>query len=117
MRSVSRAASSGAHGLVLPNAAGPHSSTQWTLAAALMLAASPTSIALAQTAEPTQLDPLVVEAQKKKKAASAKKSAPKKAAASAPVSPTPQPAPAFTPSAEDGAMTPGGNPYANPNAP
>lgn len=118
MRSVSRAASSGAHGLVLPNAAaGSRFITSRSLSAALLLAASPSTIALAQTAEPTQLDPLVVEAQKKKKSASKKSSKPKKAAAAAPVQPAPQPAPAVTPSAQDGAVTPGGNPYANPNAP
>ncbi|MEI9902491.1 MAG: hypothetical protein WDN31_23075 [Hyphomicrobium sp.] len=80
-----------------------------------MLAVSPATLAVAQTAGSTQLDPLVVEAQKKKKAAAAKKSAPKKAPASAQVQPAPQPV--FKPSPTDGAATPGGNPYANPNAP
>ena len=89
--------------------------TSRVLAAALMLAVSPATLAVAQTADTTQLDPLVVEAQKKKKAAAAKKSAPKKAPAAAQVQPAPQPPPA--PSPEDGASTPGGNPYANPNAP
>jgi len=89
------------------------------LAAALMLAVSPATLALAQTAEPTQLDPLVVEAQKKKKkAAAAKKSAAPKQAVAAPAPPVAQPPPQpISDSIPDGASTPGGNPYANPNAP
>ena len=88
--------------------------TSRVLAAALMLAVSPATLALAQTAESTQLDPLVVEGQKKKKTTAAKKStAPKKAAAAPAAQPTPQP----VANPEDGAATPGGNPYANPNAP
>src|SRR6185312_1907448 len=94
-------------------------STSRVLAAALMLAVSPATLAIAQTADSTQLDPLVVEAEKKKKkAASAKKSAPKQAAAAAPqpVAP-PQPPEPISNAIPDGAASPGGNPYANPNAP
>jgi catecholate siderophore receptor len=99
-------------------------STSRIFAAALMLAVSPATLAIAQTADSTQLDPLVVEAQKKKKkAAAAKKSAPKQAAAPAPqpvVQPQPEPQPPPPPISDAfpaGATFPGGNPYANPNAP
>jgi catecholate siderophore receptor len=107
-------------GLTVPakSSSAPRYATSRTFAAALMLAVSPATLALAQQPpKSTELDPLVVETQPKKKAAAKKASAPKKAPAAAQVSPAPQPAPAFTPSPEDGAMTPGGNPYANPNAP
>jgi catecholate siderophore receptor len=92
--------------------------TSRVLAAALMLAVSPATLAIAQTADTTQLDPLVVEAQKKKKAAAAaKKSAPKKAPVAAQVQPAPEPPQPVAGVIPDGAATPGGNPYANPNAP
>src|SRR5262245_23706543 len=77
------------------------------LTAACFAAASPATIAIAQTANPqTPLPPLNVEAKQPKKkstAAPAKKSG-------APVAPAAAAAPAPTPA-------PGSNPYANPNAP
>jgi catecholate siderophore receptor len=93
--------------------------TSSVLAATLLVAVSPTSIAVAQTAQtqPTQLDPLVVEAdkKKKKKPTAAKKSAPKQVTTTS--QPAPQPQPPVSPVSPDGAATSGGNPYANPNAP
>ena len=89
-------------------------------AAALMLAVSPATLAIAQTADTTQLDPLVVEAQKKKKAAAAKKSPAKQATVAPPqpvAQPQPEPPQPVAGVIPDGAATPGGNPYANPNAP
>lgn len=95
-------------------------STSRAVAAACMLAASPASLALAQTAQSTDLEPLVVEAQKKKKkSASSSNAAPvKKKAQAAPTPPqySPQPQAPVVNSA-DGASRPGGNPYANPDAP
>ena len=81
-------------------------STTSLLTAACFAAASPASIALAQTATtPAPLPPLSVEAkQPKKKAATA----PAKKTGAAPVAPA-----APTPSVEQK----GSNPYANPNAP
>ena len=110
-------------GAVAPNifqSSAVKQSTSRVLAAALMLAVSPATLAIAQTANSTQLDPLVVEAEKKKKkAASAKKSAPKQAAAAAPqpVAQPEPPAPPISDATPAGATFPGGNPYANPNAP
>ena len=86
-----------------------------------MLAVSPATLAIAQTANSTQLDPLVVEAEKKKKATAAKKSAPKQAVAPAPqpvAQPQPpEPPPPISDATPAGATFPGGNPYANPDAP
>jgi len=89
------------------------------LTAALLLAVSPTSLAVAQTADSTKLDPLVVEAdKKKKKKTAAVKKSPAKQGTSAPPQPVAQQPPPKLPNATpDGAATPGGNPYANPNAP
>ena len=88
MRSVISVASRDVDLLCLSPSVRSRSSNSRVLAAALMLAVSPASLALAQSTDATQLDPLVVEAQKKKKVAAAKKSAaPKKAAAA----PAPQP--------------------------
>lgn len=93
-------------------------STTKAIAAACMLAVSPASLALAQSAA-GELPPLVVETQKKKKkAASAPKqqTAPKVKQASP--KPTPSPAPVAAPpvAAETSTGAPAG-PYANPNAP
>lgn len=101
----------------------PKDSVTRAFAAACMLAISPTSVALAQTAAPsTDLEPLVVEAQKKKKKpALPSKPTPTKQVKKAPVPPPPPPG--LTPeqkaniAAGEGAATPGGNPYANPDAP
>lgn len=83
-----------------------------------MLAVSPATLALAQSAQSSsELPPIVVEGQKvKKKPAAAKKSTPPKQAKKA--EPTPQPpAEPVANATGEGASTPGGNPYANPNAP
>src|SRR6185369_2360790 len=78
------------------------------LTAACFAAASPASIAIAQTANPqAPLPPLNVEAKQPKKKSTA---APAKKAGGAPVAPAAAPAPAP-------AAPPGSNPYANPNAP
>lgn len=89
-------------------------------AAACMLAISPATLAVAQTAKSSDLEPLVVETEKKKKKpAQAAKPQPPKQAKKAP----PPPPPALTEeqqaniAAGNGAATPGGNPYANPDAP
>lgn len=86
-----------------------------------MLAVSPASLAIAQTAtKASDLPPIVVEGQKaKKKPVAAKKSTAPKQAKKA--TPAPQaPSEAAEPVANatgDGATKPGGNPYANPDAP
>jgi catecholate siderophore receptor len=97
-------------------------------AAACMLAISPATLAIAQTAKSSDLEPLVVETEKKKKKpVSAAKSTPPKQAKQAPPAPPPSQSPP-TPqqlsaeqlaniAAGNGAATPGGNPYANPEAP
>lgn len=78
------------------------------LTAACFAAASPATIALAQTANPqAPLPPLNVEAKQPKKKAT---TAPAKKTGGAPVAPAAAPAPAPAPA-------PGSNPYANPNAP
>jgi catecholate siderophore receptor len=78
------------------------------LTAACFAAASPASIAIAQTANPqAPLPPLNVEAKQPKKKSTA---APAKKAGGAPVAPAAAPAPAP-------AAPPGSNPSANPNAP
>jgi catecholate siderophore receptor len=83
------------------------------------MAASPAAIAVAQEAKPQDLPPVTVETTAQPKPAPKAK---KKSAAKA-VSPAPQPAPPAQPpqpvagTIPDGAATPGGNPYANPNAP
>jgi catecholate siderophore receptor len=120
MRPVDPARQGGAVALSIFQSSAVKQSTSRAFAAALMLAVSPATLAIAQSADSTQLDPLVVEAQKKKKkAASAKKSAPTQAAAPAPqpVAQPQPPAPPITDAIPDGAATPGGNPYANANAP
>src|SRR4029078_4540861 len=122
MRSAGSARQGGVVALSIFQPAAVKQSTSRVLAAALMLAVSPATLAIAQTADSTQLDPLVVEAEKKKKkAASAKKSAPQQAAAPAPqpvVQPEPPAPPRLISTAfPAGATFPGGNPYANPNAP
>lgn len=95
-------------------------SSSKVIAAACLMAASPLAIAAAQEApkdEATPLPALQVETKANQKKAAAK---PKKKASTATVSPTPQapqPQAAPPPSTADGALTPGGNPYANPNAP
>jgi catecholate siderophore receptor len=87
-----------------------------------MLAVSPASLAIAQSANPTDLDSIVVETQKKKKkkpVSVSKATAPKKAKQTTTV---PQP-PAESQEVlgvnvtGDGAAKPGGNPYADPDAP
>jgi catecholate siderophore receptor len=112
----------GISALTIPSLS-PHDSVTRAFAAACMLAISPASLALAQTADQaTDLEPLVVEAQKKKKkqSSSSKTASPKQAKKAVP--PLPSPA-GLTPeqqaniAAGNGAATPGGNPYANPNAP
>jgi catecholate siderophore receptor len=97
-------------------------SSNWrALKSALLLGAAsciayPASAQQAPDAVP--LPQLNVEASAKKKAA-AKKSAPKKAPVAAQVQPAPEPQPPQPVAGiiPDGAATPGGNPYANPNAP
>lgn len=95
-------------------------STSKVIAAACLMAASPLAIAAAQEAPKDQATPLPalqVETNAKQKKAATK---PKKKPSTATVSPTPQgpqPQAAPPPSTADGALTPGGNPYANPNAP
>ena len=74
------------------------------MTAACLAAASPATIALAQT---TPLPPLSVEAKQQKKAAPA----PAKKSGGAVAAPAPAPAPAATPEQK------GANPYANPDAP
>ena len=89
------------------------------VAAACMLAVSPATLALAQSAQnSSELPPIVVQGQKAKakKPVAAKKSAPPKQKQA---SPTPQPPSdeAVEATSADGATRPGGNPYANPDAP
>lgn len=88
------------------------------IAAACLMAASPVAIAAAQEAPAkTPLPTLEVETKSAKPKSAAK---PKKKSTATAAAPTPQPqaepAP-VPPSTADGAATPGGNPYANPNAP
>ena len=91
------------------------------VAAACMLAVSPATLALAQSAQnASELPPIVVQGQKAKakKPVAAKKSAPPKQKQA---SPTPQPpsdedAVPLANATADGAARPGGNPYANPDA-
>jgi catecholate siderophore receptor len=81
------------------------------------MAASPAAIAVAQEAKPQDLPPVTVEttAQPKPAPKAKKKTATKSVSpAPQPQPPAPQPVAGITP---DGAATPGGNPYANPNAP
>lgn len=95
--------------------------------AACMLAVSPATLALAQSAsESTDLPPIVVEGQaakpKKKPVAAKKQTAPaqKKQATPAPQGPPPADEPAFDAAGGGGqgaAGEPGSNPYANANAP
>ena len=92
------------------------------VAAACMLAVSPATLALAQSAQnSSELPPIVVQGQKAKakKPVAQKKSAPAKQKQA---SPTPQPpsdeaAEPVANATADGAARPGGNPYANPDAP
>lgn len=98
-----------------------------TVAAACMLAISPATLAVAQTANSSDLEPLVVETNKKKKkpAAPRKSQRPKQVVKKQ--APPPPPGPTTPPpltaeqqaniAAGNGAATPGGNPYANPDAP
>ena len=88
-----------------------------------MLAVSPATLALAQSAQNTnELPPIVVQGQKarsKKKPVSAKKpTAPKqKQATPSPQPPSDEAAEPLANATADGAARPGGNPYANPDAP
>lgn len=122
MRRLSQSNSFPANCLV--NVAGLKSTrdnTTRAVAAVCMLAVSPTTLALAQSANSgQQLPPIVVEGQKAKKkpVASKKSTTPKKVKQAAP---TPQP-PSAEPSeplaaSGEGSTAPGGNPYANPDAP
>jgi catecholate siderophore receptor len=89
-----------------------------------MLAISPATLAVAQTAKSSDLEPLVVETHKKKKEAvsTVKSPAPKQAKQAPPPPPPPGPQELTAEqqaniAAGMGAAKPGGNPYANPDAP
>src|SRR5262245_30811424 len=122
MRAAGPASEGGMFAVSISQPSGVKQSTSRLFAAALMLAVSPATLAIAQTADTTPLDPLVVETPtKKKKAPAAKKSAPQQSAAPAPapqpVAEPQPPAPNISAAFPAGATAPGGNPFANPNAP